>query len=269
MESIQLIALDLDGTLLHSDKSISRANSEAIQEAASKRIQIVLASGRMYSATAKYAQQMGFPDEAYIVSYNGALARQLRGGAPLVSCPLAASYADELIAFTQENGLHLNYYLDDVLYTRRQDKWSELYESRTGCKAEFVGELTRFNGCSPTKLVILDDGNSVKLLKDELGRRLGAGVQILITDDEYLEFMNPDATKANALAAIAKQLKIEPSACAAFGDGYNDIPMLKWAGRGIAMANGRPELLAQIAEHAPDADADGVAVKIRELIAGH
>ena len=267
METIKLIALDLDGTLLHSDKTISAANSSAIQEAAAKGIQIVLASGRMYSATAKYAQQMEFPQDAYIVSYNGALARQLNGGSPLVSCPLDPKHADELIQFTQNNDLHLNYYLDDVLYTRRQDKWSDLYSRRTGCKSEFVGDLSRFNGCSPTKLVILDDGDAVKRLKEELSRRLGPDVQILITDDEYLEFMNPEATKANALAAIAKKLNIDQKDCVAFGDGYNDIPMLKWAGRGIAMSNGRPELLAQIAEHAPSADEDGVAVKIRELIA--
>ena len=251
---------------MHSDKSISAINSGAIKEAASRGIQIVLASGRMYYATAKYASQMGFPDEAYIVSYNGALARQLKGGVPLVSCTLDPTHADELIRFTQYNGLHLNYYLDDVLYTGHQDKWSDLYAQRTGCQAEFVGDLSRFNGCSPTKLVILDDGNSVKRLKEQLSQSLGPDVQILITDDEYLEFMNPAATKANALAAIAQRLGIDSRDCAAFGDGYNDIPMLKWAGRGIAMANGRPELLAQIDEHAPSADDDGVAVKIRELI---
>ena len=263
---IKLIALDLDGTLLHSDKSISEANRRAVRRALDSGIHVVLASGRMHSATARYARGMDFASDSYIISYNGGMGRRLSDQAPLFEHPVSPDKAQWVVRFAAERGLHLNYYLRDRLYTARRDRWSELYRERTGCVSQFADDLALFDGERPTKLVIIDSKEVVAQLTTVLKDHFQDNAQVLVTDDEYLEIMENDATKGLALQTIAAKLNVAREECMAMGDGYNDLTMLKWAGRGIAMSNGRKSLLEQVSEHAPPADEDGAAVKINELL---
>ena len=65
---------------------------------------------------------------------------------------------------------------------------------------------------------------------------------VMKTNPEYLEFYHREASKATALAAVARHYGIEQSLTLTFGDNYNDLSMLKWAGCGVAVANATPEV---------------------------
>ena len=262
-----LIALDLDGTLLTHDKLISSPNRAAVRRAIDAGIAVVLASGRMHEATVRYAHMLDMAANTPVVSYNGGLVRTV-GGYTLSHRPVPPEVADYLIAFTRERGLHLNYYLNDTLYVTGMDEWSVLYNSRTGSVPVAVGDLGKFAGQSPTKLIIIGSNATTDDLLGPMRDHFGSSLYVTKTDDEYLEFMNADASKAAALEVAANFLGIPQSASAAFGDNQNDIPMLKWAAWGVAMANARPEVKLAAQEVGLSADEDGVAFGIDRLLAG-
>lgn len=262
----QLIALDLDGTLLTKDKRISPRNQEVVQALARQGIAIVLASGRMHQVTARYASDLNLPDDTPIISYNGAMGRT-HAGAPLFEWPVPSEEAGEIVEFCYRNDYHLNFYHADMLYVAHETKWAELYYSRTGSLPHPVGDLRPMIGKTPTKLILIDTPEITDRLLEEKRRQYGERLYITKTDDEYLEFMNPAANKAAALSEIAKRLDIPRERCIAFGDNYNDIPMLEWAGVGVAMANARDEVFAHADDTAPDADQDGVAEYLTRFLA--
>jgi Cof subfamily protein (haloacid dehalogenase superfamily) len=264
---VKLIALDLDGTLLRTDKSISLRNRDVIRRAMDQGIHIVLATGRMHTITAKYARAIDIPPEAYIVSYNGGMIRQVDAELPDVEHRLRVEDSAFLIGFAKEHSYHLNYYYNDTLYTARHDAWADLYRQRTSCQSEYVFDLARFIGKRPVKCIILHHKEIVASLLPVMRRHFKDNVQVMITDDEYLEFMAPEATKGKALEQVAIKLGISREECMAFGDGNNDLSMLQWAGKGYAMCNGRKDILDAIPDHAESNDNDGIAKILEPLLA--
>ncbi|HEX5324697.1 MAG TPA: Cof-type HAD-IIB family hydrolase [Capsulimonadaceae bacterium] len=262
----QLIALDLDGTLLTQDKRISPRNLETVQALAKQGVSIVLASGRMHQVTAIYASELGLPDDAPVISYNGAMGRT-HAGEPIFEWPVPNAEAAEIVQFCWENDYHLNFYHADMLYVSHATKWAELYYSRTGSLPHPIGDLRSMEGKEPTKLIIINEPRIVDELFVEMSDYYGDRLYLTRTDDEYLELLNPDANKGQALEEIAKRLGVPQERCLAMGDNYNDIPMLQWAGVGVAMSNSRKELFDYTSERAPDADEDGVAVYLSRFLA--
>jgi Cof subfamily protein (haloacid dehalogenase superfamily) len=262
----QLIALDLDGTLLTHDKRISQRNLETVQALAKQGISVVLASGRMHQVTAVYASELGLSAEMPVISYNGAMGRT-HAGAPIFEWPVPANEAAEIVDFCWTNDYHLNFYYADTLYIAHQDKWAELYYSRTGSQSHPIGDLRSLEGKKPTKLIIINEPKIVDQLFVEMSEYFGDRLYLTRTDDEYLELLNPEANKGRALEEVAMRLGVSRERCLAMGDNYNDIPMLLWVGVGVAMSNSRKELFDYVTERAPDADEDGVATYLSRFLA--
>jgi Cof subfamily protein (haloacid dehalogenase superfamily) len=247
----RLIALDLDGTLLNDRREVSSRDATALRRFAQSGGLVVLASGRMTANIRPFYDALGIDGPS--IGYNGALARDslTAGAGVIVETPLPARYADELLDYTRREHFHLNYYLDEQLYASDDPdlrRFADLYSAQTGALFSFVADLERFRGCEPTKCILVTDptvpGRPDPRHRDELydvwHERWGAQVTVMKTNPEYLEFYHRDASKATALAAVAHHYGIEQSLTLTFGDNYNDLSMLKWAGCGVAVANAAP-----------------------------
>lgn len=219
---------------------------------------IVLASGRRWATIEAFAREMDLPPNFPIIAYNGAMIRTL-AGETWFHQPVPAEAARAIVRYCARHGLHLNFYLNDELYVRDDTPWGRMYERRTGTAAHVVGDLTQFDDRQPTKLLLIDTLETTDRLLAHFQAEFGNLLYIVKTEDEYLEFMAPRVNKGAALAEVARRLSLVAADCVAFGDSYNDIPMLEWAGLGIAMDNARPELKAVADKLALPADADGVA----------
>ena len=265
----KLAAIDLDGTLLHSGThAVTEGNAAAVREAVKNGAQIVLASGRQWGTINQVAEALGLPAAAPIIAYNGAMIRT-HGGETWLHQPLPAEAARKIVAYCAAHGYHLNYYLDDKLYVRDHTKWVDIYRERTGTIAQITGNLGQFDGRQPTKLLLIDTLETTNRLLTHFQAEFGGTLYITKTENEYLEFMNPQVNKGHALAEAAKHLGLTAEDCVAFGDSFNDLPMLEWAGLGIAMENAKPELKAIAQRIAPPADGDGVGTVLTELFASH
>jgi len=265
----RLAAIDLDGTLLHSKThAVTPGNAAAVKRASDGGATVVLASGRQWATIDVFAGKVGLPADAPIIAYNGAMIRT-HGGETWFHAPVPAGPAERIVRFCAEGGFHLNYYLDDKLYIKEETHWSRLYERRTGTVAHVTGDLGGMEGRQPTKLLLIDTPETTDRLLAHFLAEFGDSLYITKTEDEYLEFMRAGVNKGVALAQVAGRLGIDAARCAAFGDSYNDIPMLEWAGLGVAMGDARPQVKAAAGLVAPPADADGVGSVLATLFPVH
>ncbi len=269
MTDIQLFVTDLDGTVLidqgeagcHATPRL-KAALRALQE---QGVTVCLASGRMHESIRHIGAEMGVGGP--VISYNGAMLRD-QADALLLHHTLEPSLASEIAVLAEQRNLPLNYYLEGVLYARKIQPWWDLYHGRTSSPMRAVESHRDLDGQRPTKLLIHADAAIIRGLRAELEGPLQGRCELVITADEYLEFLPLGADKGHALADLAARLGLGAEQVAAAGDGWNDLGMLLWAGTGIAMANGRPDLHAHAAHVVPGPEEDGLAIWIEERLLG-
>lgn len=260
----RLAAIDLDDTLLGPDHLISLRNAQAVRALAAQGVLCVIASGRMHEATTRFSEELDL--DAPIISYNGAMVKHPRTGEVWHHVRVPAAPAADVITYCAEHDCHLNYYLNDHLYVARRTPWAEFYLKQTGSPLEEVGDLRPLRGTEPTKMILIDTPEMTERLQAEFTDRFGDTLYITRTNPEYLEFMNPAASKGIALELAAKRLNIAQAETIAFGDGNNDLPMLKWAGLGVAMGTAKAHVRAAADRLAPPYDEDGLGLFIEELL---
>jgi HAD superfamily hydrolase (TIGR01484 family) len=160
-----------------------------------------------------------------------------------------AHIAQEVMEYCHERKLQLNFYYNGLVHTAEDTSWLQLYHSRTG--SPYIVEpdmLQIMSGIEPTKLLIVDTPEYTNSLLPILRDRYQGVLYVTKTTDEYLEMMPPHANKGAALEYAANRLGITAARTIAIGDSFNDIPMVQWAGLGLAVGNAKPELRA-VADH--------------------
>ncbi|MHB9131991.1 MAG: Cof-type HAD-IIB family hydrolase [Armatimonadota bacterium] len=259
----ELISLDLDLTLLDDNHQISPRNLAAVHKCRDLGAKVVITSGRMYYTTLPYMRAMGI--DAPIIAYNGAFIKQESTGEVLLHEHLNPVTAGEIVDFCEDEGLHLNYYLDDTLYIAKPNQWATLYSQRTGAQLVTVGDLHTLTDRAPTKVLIVDEPDRIARLYARLAPQYAGRAYVTISNVEYLEFMPPTANKGHALSILAEHLGIPQEKVIAFGDAGNDIPAIRWAGLGVAMDNAKPEAKEAADFIAPRYDEDGVAIVLEKI----
>lgn len=267
----RMLALDLDETLLGEDLKISPRNLRAIHEAVRRGVMAIIATGRMYRTSLEYAAEITPGQDLPMINYHGALIKTTITGKILSHRPLDYSLALSITRDMEERDLHVNAYFDDHLYVRAENSFTRYYQSIAGINLEVVGSLASFlqeRGEPPTKLTVIDHEGRLSWAEELIRSRYGERVMALQSRDLFLEVTDLRSTKGQALSFVAAREGIRPEEIIAFGDSYNDLDMIRYAGLGVAMANARPAVKAAAdlvtASHA----ADGVARVIEEYILG-
>ena len=259
-----LCAIDMDDTLLDPNHEITPFGAQAVQKARDLGVTVVVASGRMHAATRRYTQQLNL--DTPVISYNGALVKNAATGEVWLEDHVDADLAATIRQYARENNLQLNYYLHDILYSAAQTQWLDLYQRRTGAPIKILPDFeAKLRGTTPTKLVFVDSPERIAGLIKPMQERFGQQAYVTRSNDEYLEFMPPNADKGKALALVASKLNVTEAQTVAFGDSWNDIPMLKWAGRSCAMSNAKPEVQSVAGEIIGSNSEDGVAHALAEI----
>ena len=235
----RLAVLDLDDTLLGPDKMISEENGAAVRRLRREGVHCMLASGRRHENMTRFHRQLGL--NGPIVSSNGALVKIAETQEILAEKTLPPALASAIVAEGLQRGVTMNYYhADGHLLANAKSPWMTLYEERTGSHSTLENDLTRYSGEKALKLIWIDGPERITALYEEMNALYGDKLAIVITDPEYLEFMAPGVNKAEGVAVAAARLGIIASEVVAFGDGNNDVEMLRWAGLGVAMSHARP-----------------------------
>lgn len=243
--SYRLLALDVDGTVVGGDLQIPPrlgAAVTAFQQAGGK---VTLATGRTFRTTVPYAEQLGV--DAPLICYQGALIRDHRSGATLFHRPIPGDLAVEAAAMLLDKGIYTQAYVDDELVVPYEGAETAYYRSFSPIHlpTTVVNDLPSYlHDHPPTKLLFIagerEVGQHVAGLQTHFVERLN----IARSHARFGELTAPGSTKGTALEMLARTLGIPREQVAAAGDQSNDIDMVTWAGRGMAVRTGPPELHA-------------------------
>lgn len=271
--NIRLIASDLDGTLLTTEKELTPRTEAALAAAAEAGILIVPATGRFYKGMPAVIRDL--PYVRYVITMNGAAVFDAGSGETIYESGLTPQEASILCDEFEKL---------PVLYDCYIDGWGYMKQSIYDHAEDFVTSqnvldmlLNLRNPVPDLKEYILE--NNLTVQKMQIHTRdltLRARIekefaekypQFAVTSsiDTNVEFNSHDADKGKALTALAAHLNIPMEETMAFGDGTNDIAMLRCAGCGVAMANAHPDVKAAADLITDSCDDYGVA-KVIECV---
>jgi len=263
---IRLIAVDLDKTLLDEDLRVPERNRAALAAAAERGVTVAIATGRTHESAARFARRLGL--DAPVISYNGAMIRRPDDPEPMRHVRLPAELAAEIVELLVRDMTDFMYFLDGELYAQRLDHWARGYLARTGDLPRVAGDLRRFAGAEPTKLLLLGTPEQTRERHEFFTGRFGERIYATISLPEYMEILAPEATKATALRWLADHLGVPIEGTMALGDSLNDLEMVQAAGVGVFMPIADDHLRAQ-ADFVPSDPPTGVAEAVEALVLGH
>lgn len=258
------IALDLDGTLTNHEKVVTPKTREALLKAASQGAVIILASGRPTYGIEPVAECLELNKQGgYILSYNGGNIVNAKTGEKLFSQFLPDEVIPELYAYAKEHGHALLGYAGNEIITEMPDDQYVKEESRINkMNIRKVDNLFESLEPHPTKLLMTGDPTLMLKAEEELVEKLGDRMDIFRSAPFFLELVPKGIDKAKSLTRLLTKINLTPADLIAFGDGYNDLSMLKLAGMGVAMENAAPEVRAEADYVTLSNEEDGVAAAL-------
>lgn len=265
-----IIALDLDGTLLTSSKTLSPNNLAALQRAAQAGWAVVPTTGRFYNGMPQIIRELPFV--RYAITVNGAEVLDIAANEVIYRAEIPWQQAVDIMSWLDGRSLIYDCYMEGAGWMTASMK-DEIdthasnphYRTMLRQLRQSVPELKRFlceKGRDVQKVQFFTNQPQLRLdLMEELPRRFdGLAVSSSVADN--VEINQTHANKGEALLALAVYLGVDRKNTIAFGDGLNDLSMLEQAGVGIAMANACGEAKKLADWIAPSNDEDGVAAGI-------
>lgn len=264
---VRLLAIDLDGTLVNDRLEMDPRDVAAVKAATAAGVTVVLATGRMFKSSLRYAEPLGLTGP--IINYQGAVVREIASGEVWYRCELTVEMQQRVLAFAEPRDWHVNAYADEVVYTARARPEADLYARVAMVPYDVVGPLSKWVSRDSTKMVLVDlDPADVPARIAELSAWMGGVARVTRSLDWFVEVVNPRVSKSAALAMVADRLGIARAEVAAIGDNLNDQDMVSWAGFGVAMGNA-PEALKSVAKCVTGRiDEAGVAQVIERFVIG-
>ena len=218
----------------------------------------------MFRSVRPYLEAAGIDDP--VVCYQGAVVADPATGEFLRHQPIPLELARETVAVLEEEGFHVNCYVDDELYVAEVNPEAERYAGFQHLPVHAVGNLAAWLSEPPTKLVTIGDPDMLDGLEARMKERFAGRLYISKSLPYFLEFASPEVTKASGLAFVAEQVGFAPERTVAFGDGENDVELLDWAGFGVAVANAHGRVLEVADWVCPSAEVEGVAQVMEALL---
>lgn len=255
------IALDLDGTLTNHDKVVTPRTRQALLKAQEQGAIIILASGRPTYGIVPVAECLELEKRGgYILSYNGGNIVNAKTSEKLFSQFLPDAVIPILYKYAKEKNHALLGYAGNEIITEMPDDPYVKEESRINkMNIRKVDNLLDALEPHPTKLLMTGDPTDMVKAEEELVEILGEKMDIFRSAPFFLELVPKGIDKAQSLLRLLSKINLTPADLMAFGDGYNDLSMLKLAGVGVAMANAAPEVRADADYVTLSNEEDGVA----------
>ena len=266
MVSPRLVAIDLDGTLLRSDQTVSGRSRAAIAAARAAGVEVVIATARSPRSVRGLAADAGIGGLA--ICANGAIVYDLDTERVVAHSPLPAEVAHRLVLGLRERfpGIvfgweHELRFGSEPAYEahRSPDWWPRPEGSHPPCDPlEWTLPMTKLLARLPSA--------DLEQLLHATSELAGADATTTLAGSTFVEVAAAGVAKEVALAQHAADRGIPSGRVVAFGDHLTDVAMVAWAGHGVAVANAHPAVLEVADEVAASNDDDGVAIVLERLL---
>lgn len=236
MPQYDLLALDLDGTLLRSDKKLAMYNAVAVKEAARRGVKVVLTTARPPRSSRLIHQKLGL--DTPLINYNGAVIYDIEQDRSTFHQPLCSETACDIVdmARTIEPSVVVSIEVLDKWYTDHDDPEFKTETARK-FKPDYIGPLNLPLSLPITKLMFLFHAEQLAPVRQAIIEVFGDRAAFPQSDSTIIQVVHAEVDKAAALASVAAGYGISADRVCAIGDAPNDAGMLRWAGLGCAVAN--------------------------------
>jgi Cof subfamily protein (haloacid dehalogenase superfamily) len=259
----RLIATDLDGTLLRSDGTVSHRTRRALAAVRAHGMPVVLVSARHPAAVAEVARdaQVG----GFAVCSNGGSVFDLDTGSLVRTRSIETEVATRLVKALRQRAPGVLFAVEvhaELAFEPGFNAWDD-WEAPEGTRHADALELV----AEPVvRLICRHEDYALDVLAELVTELVGDAATVVMPGSWTVEVSAPGVDKGTTLAELCRELGIDASEVVAIGDYPNDLPMLAWARRGIAMGNAHPAVLAAADEVTASNDEDGVALVLEGLI---
>jgi Cof subfamily protein (haloacid dehalogenase superfamily) len=265
----EMIVLDIDGTLLNSDKIVTARMKATLITVQQMGVKLVLASGRPVHGILPLAKELELDrNDGYILSYNGGRIIHVQTGDLLFEKRIDPEMIPYLERKAKKNGFDIFTYHKDTIYTNNGSNEHIIREAELNDmhirEVEQFAEAVVFSPCKC--MIVSDDEEALAGLENHWKRRLAGELDVFRSEKYFLEVVPPFIDKANTLSVLLEMLGIESGNVVAIGDGVCDVTMIQLAGLGIAMGNAQESVKACADYVTLTNDEDGVAVAIEKQI---
>lgn len=271
--AIRLIALDLDGTTLNDDKHISEGNKAALEEAVERGVNVVIATGRAFSALPEDVFKV--KGIQYVLTSNGAAITDLRTGKTIYENCLSPEAVENAVEVLQQYDFMLEAFTDGGAYIDRKI-YEGMKESKFGYRhvayvletRKPVDDIYRFILDHKEHIenlnVVFESQDDRAMMREVLGNI--PDTTLTTAFDNNLELGGATTSKAAALLELEKILGVTPEEMMAIGDSPNDMAMMQIAGMPVAVGNAKDEVKAIAKYITATNKEDGVAKAVRKFV---
>lgn len=258
-----LIALDLDDTLLNDERQISDKNVEILRRCAQRGIYVVLCSGRAEDGIKPFVSRLNIASlesGKYVIAVNGCSIFDMHRRLQIYKKTVSPDILHFAHSAAKDMGFETEVYSDETVFYSKETEWTlrdvQLCGLK-GCEAEDYDSLINQNFY---KMLIPGEPEKLQVLQKKLKESLGNKAVIFTSKPYFLEVLPPDCGKGEAIEWLARYIGIDSKSTMAFGDSMNDESMIKKSGWGVAMKNGN-EQIKKLADFVTDKtnNEDGVA----------
>lgn len=242
----KLIALDIDGTLLNTDKKITPEVFSAIQDAKKQGAKVVLSTGRPLPGVTPLLEELNLTDDGdYVICFNGAVVQEVKS--KKVLCNLELGIDDFNLIYNEiykkhNTYIHISTPTNLITPNEIPGEYTQLEARINKIPIEYKPIEEINDSIKFCKIMIVDESEKLEEIIKEIPKEFYDKYTIVRSAPFFLEFLNKDANKGTALKALCNNINIPIENSIAVGDEENDQHMIKYAGLGVAMGNARSSI---------------------------
>lgn len=242
--SYKMIVLDIDDTLLCSKHFILPETKESLINAQKNGIKVVLCSGRPTVGMTKFIKELKIDEfGGYIISFNGANVVEAKTEKLLYENNLTVEQLHRLYNLSNENNVGIHTYSKTHIIAEAEYKFTKFESELVGMDIEIVNNFKEAVNKPSVKAIMVEEPSVLKQIENRVKKET-KDMSVTFSKPFFFEFMNNAVDKGKSLKYLCDKLNIKPSEVMAFGDSHNDLPMIEYAGLGIAMGNSVKEVIA-------------------------
>ena len=266
--SYEIIVLDIDGTLVNSQKVITPHTLKTLINLQKLGKKVVLASGRPIQGILGHAKTLRLNDfGGYILAYNGGAVINAHSNEVMNSKYFPNEIILEICEELKSTNVTINTYENDkIIEGNALNKYSDIESKIVGMEAKFVENFAEYVTFNINKLLLAGDPDEILRLEKLFSERYKGVIGVFRSEEFFLELVPLGIDKAKSIDVLLNKLGLNSKQCIACGDGYNDITMIQYAGLGVAMGNAVDEVKATADIITVTNDEDGVAKIVEEYM---
>lgn len=262
----KLLFIDLDGTLLRDDKTISQKDINAIHRARQAGVRVMIATGRPTIGSDKALATIGYETGDLLISNNGASIFRLPDY-EIVDLKQIHMRDHRLIdKFLKSQGLEHYSFDTTACLSERFHEFTEWEKQANGIEIKLVDFSQMEENRQLLKIMAFGQPQEIDSAILAVPGRISQNYAVIRSADILLEFLHPLATKGNAVKTVADMLNVQREEIICIGDSGNDLDMIEYAGLGIAMGNAKPDLIVAADAITNSNEESGIAMAINKFI---